>query len=212
MTPDDFIPVGRTSLAKSGPIFLQVQTEYASRPYPRITTTILDSGQVLHKVERKLEHAVESFDERAYTENTIQQQHNEVLALIEKNDVKPNEGSVLSEPSKRAPQSVYDRLISIPGFRHVYRLNVDGIFTSKNTAKQFKKAFAAVFKNLQQVIQVFPLMPGTETMRQKGVCEVERNSLYFVSNGSECYFVAVNPPGKDIDYEAVLKQVLLISD
>jgi len=49
---------------------LQVQTEYASRPAPRITTTILDSGRVIHKIgnqlERPIESPVESCDKSTY--------------------------------------------------------------------------------------------------------------------------------------------------
>ncbi len=61
---------------------LQVQTEYAYRPYPRITTTILTEGQVLHKVEKKLEAVISSIEEQNQTEDVMKKQHREVLSLI----------------------------------------------------------------------------------------------------------------------------------
>ena len=64
MSTSEFIPVGRTSLVRKRGLNLQVQTEYASRPSPRITTTILSDGQVLHKVERTLKTCVSSLKRR----------------------------------------------------------------------------------------------------------------------------------------------------
>ncbi len=92
----DLIPAGKTSLVRKGTVALQVQTEYASRPYPRITTTILNQGQVLHKVEQKLEHAIANMEERTRMEQVIKQQHGEVEQLIK------NSSSSFSQPQ---PQS-----------------------------------------------------------------------------------------------------------
>lgn len=61
---------------------LQVQTEYAHRPYPRITTTILNQGQVLHKLEKKLDQAIGSIEEQNLAEDVMKRQHAEVLSLI----------------------------------------------------------------------------------------------------------------------------------
>lgn len=212
MTPDDLIPVGRTSLVKRGSTSLQVQTEYAPRPYPRITTTVLNSGQVVHKIGIKLEHAVNSMEEQGRIEAAMQQQHSEVVALIQKEAAVNKPGSAGRETHDGTQCSVYDKLASLPGFQHIYRLGVDGAFASNNASRQFKRAFAAVFKNLQQVIAIFPLMPGEKGVRQKGVCEVEPDRLYFISTGRECYFVAVQPIGGQTDYEKALKGVLVDSD
>ena len=209
MTPDDFIPVGRTSLVKRGTTSLQVQTEYASRPYPRVTTTVLNSGQVIQKVERKLEHAVETLEEQSRIEAAIQQQHGEVLALIEKEVPVEKRGSVAHKPSKSVPYSMYDRLNSVVGLQRLYRLGVDGAFVSNSASEQFRKIFAPVFKDLQQVVDIFPLIPGEKGVRQKGVCEIEHDRLYFVSTGSESYFVAVQPTDAKINYETTLKQFLV---
>ena len=211
MTPDDFIPVGRTSLVKRGVTSIQVQTEYASRPYPRVTTTVLNSGQVIQKVERKLEHAVETLEEQRPIEAAIQQQHGEVLALIEKEAPVEKRGLVEHKPHESAPHSMYDRLNSVVGLQRLYRLGVDGAFVSNSASEQFRKIFAPVFKDLQQVVDIFPLIPGEKGVRQKGVCEIEHDRLYFVSTGSESYFVAVQSTEEKIDYEATLKQFLVDS-
>lgn len=79
----DFIPVGRTSLAKRGNTTLQVQTEYAARPNPRIATTITENGRVVHKVERPLEKPVSSAEEQRTTETQMRQQHATIVSTIE---------------------------------------------------------------------------------------------------------------------------------
>ena len=65
MTVNQFIPAGRTSLVNKDGSSIQIQTEYAFRPYPRVTTTILDNGRVLHKVERKLNKGIDSIEEQS---------------------------------------------------------------------------------------------------------------------------------------------------
>lgn len=79
----DFIPAGRTSLVKRGEKALQLQTEYAYRPVPRITTTVSIAGQVLHKIERGLDKPVENLEEKQRMEVRIQRQHTEIKSIIE---------------------------------------------------------------------------------------------------------------------------------
>ncbi len=89
MATSKLIPTGRTSLVKKGGLALQLQTEYGYYPYPRITTTVSNSGQVVHKIERKLEQMVESLDEQAQVEEAMKQQHSEVSDLISEQAVIP---------------------------------------------------------------------------------------------------------------------------
>ncbi len=209
MTADAFIPVGRTSLARKGSTPLQVQTEYAARPYPRITTTVLNSGQVVHKVERRLERAVTTMEERGKAEAVMQQQHSEIVALIEdrSGDAGPSDAAIVSD--RPAGAGVLDKLSALPRFRRCYRLNVDGVFIGATTARAFKKAFRRVNKSLHEIIELFPFLPGGMGLRQTGVCEIIRDRLYFVSTGVECLFVEVEPGDGGFDYEAGLREVLI---
>ncbi len=115
----DFIPVGRTSLAKRGNTTLQVQTEYAARPNPRIATTITENGRVVHKVERPLEKAVASAEEQRTTEAQMRQQHATIVSTIEgrketdksetgKIEVKRSGLTPLVNPDESAPPVAID--------------------------------------------------------------------------------------------------------
>jgi hypothetical protein len=209
MTSEDYIPVGRTSLAKNGNVSYQVQTEYASRPFPRVTTTVLDNGRVIQKIEQRLDRPVESLAEQSHAEALIRQQHSEVMAIIQK-DPSAKKRRVFDYCELEVENApLHKRLSTIPGFQHIYRLNPDGSFLNEKVARQFKKAFSSIFKQLQQIMELFPLIPGGLMERQRGVYEVLRDRLYFISAGSECYFVTVRQSIKEVNFEAVIQKLLL---
>ncbi|MCK4461450.1 MAG: hypothetical protein KAW46_06575 [candidate division Zixibacteria bacterium] len=215
MATNRYIPTGRTSLVKreSGP--LQLQTEYTYRPYPRITTTILDSGQVLHKIEKRLPSVVDSAEELVRMEEVIRQQHTEVEKIVQEQDTpqtatSPRDQTPVTTPPEReaaqSPNDLNQLLREVPGVGHIYRLGNDGTFHGQATAHQFKKAFAAIFKGLHDLLTLFDELPGPRLRRRRGVYEVERNQLYLISTGDECLFVAVNRTDPDTDYEKALKE------
>lgn len=197
-----FIPSGRTSLLKRGTTPLQVQTEYAPRPYPRLTTTILDRGRVVHKVEKKLERPVQSPEEQAKIEDMMKKQHSEILSIIK-------ETSLFSLDTRIGkPRTLRDRLAAIPGVESIYRLDNDGSFTGKRRSEQFRRVFSAIHKSINELVDIFALIPGVTMTREKGVYEVERDRLYLVSSGEKCYFVTVRRANHKIAYEKAIKKVV----
>jgi len=210
METTDYIPTGRTSLVKKDNISLQIQTEYAHRPSPRITTTISRDGRVIHKIERALDHPITSVEEQDRAESTIKRQHAEIIGIIKKNSVLAK-GAPEAEPQpKEEPesQSVYDRLCAIPGVQRIYRLDNEGNFVNGHGSQEFKQAFAAIYKNLQDLMSLFDRMPGVGITRRRGVYEVERDRLYFVSVGMECFFIVIARIDHDIAYERAINAVL----
>ena len=231
----DLIPAGKTSLVRKGTVALQVQTEYASRPYPRITTTILNQGQVLHKVEQKLEHAIENMEERSRMEQVIKQQHGEIEKLIkscssfsqpqpqpqmqqqvEKTEEKKDGVAGASPtPSKPTPHpvpprrmSLLERFADIPGFEYVYQLDNDGNFKTEAAKKQFKKMFKKVFCSLEELLLVFPKYPNSANRREQGVYEVISERLYLISTGQECFLISVIPLARWVDYEKEIREIV----
>lgn len=228
METSNYIPSGRTSLVKKDDLSLQVQTEYAFRPVPRITTTISREGQVIHKVERALEQPITSIEEQDMAENTIRRQHAEIVNIIKRGSVIPQERPVPAdeptilqeaatmpdqtaehEPKDELPTtSTFDRLMAIPGTQRIYRLDNEGNFVNDRGSSEFKKAFAMIFKNLRELMRLFDRMPGVGITRQKGVYEVEQDRLYFVSVGLECYFIVVYRVDNETNYERAIKAVI----
>ncbi len=226
MAAQRFIPAGRTALVRpassqtdterqnpdTGGVqsALQVQTEYAHNPYPRITTTILQSGQVMHKVEKKLDQAVESLEEQQRVEDVLNHQHSEVVAILKKQQASPPANTVTDRKTPVEPASTVDRLRAIPGLEHLFRLDNMGNFIGRATETKFRKSFKTVFKNLPALMEVFAELAGDfpEPRRQSGVCEVERDRLYFVSTGSECIFLTVRRVDHDTDYEKAIQEAI----
>ena len=226
MAAQRFIPAGRTALVQPATsqrdperqnvdpgvaqVALQVQTEYAHNPYPRITTTILNSGQVVHKVEKKLDRAVQSLEEQQRVEGMLNHQHSEVVAILKRQQ---GHALVSREDAQEAPvksTSIVERLRAIPGSEHIFRLDNKGDFIGRATETQFRKSFKSVFKNLPSLMEVFAELAGdfSQPQRQSGVCEVERDRLYFASTGSECIFITVRRVDRDTDYEKAIKEVI----
>ncbi len=104
----NYVPAGKTSIIKRSDITYQLQTEYAYRPYPRITTTILNEGQVIKKIERKLDNPVESIEEQNRVQDIIQIQHNEVFKLIREDS--PIQKSTPEIPSQQTIETSPEKI------------------------------------------------------------------------------------------------------
>lgn len=205
-----YIPAGRTSTVKRGNTVLQVQTEYAHRPNPRITTTILDNGRVLHKVERGLDKPIESLEEQRKTEVTLVRQHTEVMSIIQNDPNAANQPKFPKpEPIDVSPLSAHERIKKIPGVQMVLQMENDGTFSSPELTIEFQKQFAFIFKNLRELLELFEKVPGVGLVRRQGVYEVERDRLYFVSCGDECCFVVVRRVNVTTQYEQELRAILV---
>lgn len=231
MTTRDYIPTGRTSLVKSGDRPLQIQTEYAPHPYPRITTTVSDEGRVVHKVEMKLKRVLESSNEADRAQAVLTRQHQEVSKIVQEqaNDtpaLAPTASSAVeevtveqaelpvalaSEPVKLppAPEDPVHRLRQIPGVQHVFHLDNAGNFFSENAQSQFRRQFRKVFKGVAQLVEVFSELPGNGFKREQGVIEIERDQLYFASSGANCYFITVEPVDRETEYEKAISNIVV---
>ncbi|MDX9858391.1 MAG: hypothetical protein RBT76_11410 [candidate division Zixibacteria bacterium] len=205
MAASSYIPVGRTSLVKRGDVDVQVQTEYATRPSPRVTTTLSFQGRVLHKVERALDRAVGTFEEQRAIEQEMRQQHDEILGIIQKDSYVAAMKLAPRTPESERRMTAYDRLLAIPDVERVFRVDNDGALMESQPAEDFQKTFALIFKNLADLMNLFARMPGPGGLREQGVYEIERSRLYFASIGTECFFIVVDPSDLSIDYERLIK-------
>jgi hypothetical protein len=206
-TSGNYIPSGKTSLVKKNDKELQVQTEYSSRPFPRIKTTIFDQGRVVHKVEKKLSRPVDSVEEQNRIEGIMKHQHMEVVTVIRDSDLADTgaTGKIVTQPEELSTQ---DRLASISGVQWVFRIDRDGNFSSQSGSQMFQKAYAEIFKSLSDIMDIFATLPGSEDFREKGVYEIERDRLYYVSGGNEFFLVTISRPDRKIRYENSFREIV----
>lgn len=208
MNNSKFIPAGRTSLVVKGSDKLQIQTEYASRPYPRITTTVLNSGQVLHKIEKKLEQPIGSIEEQNWMQAVMVRQHSEVVAIVDKQVSGETAQAAGADSAPSSNLTLRQRLESIPRVQKVFLMDNRGSFIDQNGREQFSSSFGPIFKSLHELLQVFIQLPGAEKEREQGVYEVQRDRLYLLSTGTEMYFVVVGKADPKVDYEKAVKKAL----
>lgn len=207
-TSGSYIPSGKTSVVKKNDKDLQVQTEYSSRPFPRIKTTIFDKGQVVHKVEKKLDRPVNSIEEQNRIEGIMKHQHMEVLTVLRDSNVIESAATTSKIPTQPQELSTQDRLAAITGVQWVFRIDRDGNFASRSGSQMFQKAYADIFKSLSDIMDIFATLPGSEDFREKGVYEIERNRLYYVSGGREFFLVTISRPDRKIQYENSFRDIV----
>ncbi|MFZ5978995.1 MAG: hypothetical protein ACOYVF_00030 [Candidatus Zixiibacteriota bacterium] len=203
----NYIPAGRTSKIEKEGLALQIQTEYSGRPTPQITTTIIRDGQVVHKIRRDLERPIGSVEEQNRMEITMQKQHADVLDIIQSEFYNPMRFGHEAVKSHNRPP-LRERLANIPGVKKIFTVDNDGNFKTEKGSKQFQQMFAPIFKNMQELMKLFSRLPGVGKTREKGVYEIDRDRLYFISVGTECYFMVVKRKDAEVDYEQAIKAAI----
>jgi hypothetical protein len=78
----DYIPPGQLGHHKHGDKVLQVQTEYATRPRPRITSSVVVDGRIVHKNDREWSDDLAVPENRERLEATIVEQHRATMTLV----------------------------------------------------------------------------------------------------------------------------------
>lgn len=283
-TKTQFIPAGRTALVTKGEFELQVQTEYASRPIPRISSSILCSGELLHRIDVPLDDPIESLEDLATAERLIMLQHGEVLRIVKADNFGldsefpygnlwlrlypdtsldatgkidfavragaltqwsaadetgsrdnsdnssedssgeqsfvevSNTGSLKiseyhepklsdSEKIRKLNRTTLERLYSIDGVEKIIPVEWHGKFLTEDAEKEFKRQFRAVYKKLDQALDVFPPLSGGRG-REEGIYELESRRLYMVSHCAFVYFVIMRHIPFSRPIEDVIREAL----
>lgn len=203
MAQADYIPAGRTSRIVKGSKEIQIQTEYAYRPNPRLTTSVISNGQVIHKIQQDLNSPIETFEQKTKVESMLRKQHLEVIKVIQSKDYSDDITFRASKPVSTA--SIFDALTGIDGVEHVFRIDNEGRFIDSRVSENFNKQFAAILKNLNEVLNIFSELPGGK--RESGLVEIEPRRLYLISSGLECYFMLTRRSISDAEIQPILQSV-----
>jgi len=76
------IPAGLISEAQAGDSKFFIQTEFAQRPQPRVTTTISINGAVVEKIENAWDGLPHTEEDKEEIEKFLRKQHKQVLKKI----------------------------------------------------------------------------------------------------------------------------------
>jgi hypothetical protein len=97
------LPAGLLSETRFGDTKFFVQTEFASRPQPRVTTTISIDGAVVEKVENIWDKLPQTEEEKGAIETCLREQHQRVLKTI-----REKKGNLISFEPGQVEESPYE--------------------------------------------------------------------------------------------------------
>jgi hypothetical protein len=97
---DMIIPNGLASEAVVQKARFCVQTEFAHRPKPRVTTTISLNGEVVEKVETKWQKSPLTEEDKQDIERFLQEQHQKVMEKIKAKEAQPESDEVNQEDGR----------------------------------------------------------------------------------------------------------------
>jgi hypothetical protein len=102
-------PAGRTSSVKALNKVFILQTEFLTKPRPRIVTSVALEGQIIHKVERTYDNSFESEEDLKIAEAAVVMQHQNLAKKMQTN------GADFIKQTRSIKISAVDRLALIPG-------------------------------------------------------------------------------------------------
>jgi hypothetical protein len=156
----------------------------------------------------KLAKCIESIEEQLQMEEIIKRQHSEIMIIIKDDKPKKIE-STQTQPVKILTESTFlDELKSVPGVERIFYLDKEGAFDNEDDAYSFKEYFPALYKGLNDLIEMFMRLPGAEMKREKGVLELEKDRLYFISPGSAFVFVITSKKDQKTDFEKTFRNII----
>lgn len=202
-----FIPSGRTSIVKCGEAQFQLQTEYASMPHPRITTTIFSDGRVLHKIEKKVDKEVTSIEEMHEVEDIIKARHLEVSKVLREEGLPLQPDSRFGQTEKKIRS---DQIRDLPNVKKVYLVTGEGkLIGDRKVTKEFKKMFKHVLRELPNMVSVFAELPGHGSNREEGIYEIEPGRILLASTGVEFFLILIK---SGTEYGSIAPQISGILD
>jgi hypothetical protein len=192
-----FIPNGRLSAVEHGDEKVQIQTEFATHPRPRVTTTVVLGGRVVHKEEHPWESETETPDGQQELESFLHKQHLAIHHRVENQEIQV----VL-------PQAAVSRVVmpSVPAARHpaaqtpgVLRLFIvsrSGDLLAADDSGVPGPGSAGLFMSAADFIEFFE---STESERFAQMLTRDRDDNYLLVRHFGKYWGAELAPGADPD-------------
>lgn len=166
MEPTGHIPQGKLGAHKLGDKLFQVQTEFAPRPHPRVTSSVILDGRIVHKMDKEWSGGTESDAARDALDKLIADQHKATLEMVRARAVEFIEGQSPISPSNGYPaptirDTIEEVVRSVPYTIGLYEFDADGgvVYRSafRDMVADWDREFAAVSSlvyGLPQIIRV----------------------------------------------------------
>ena len=195
----DFIPPGRLSVHKHGGKTFQIQTEFAPRPHPRVTTSVVLDGRIVHKLDRAWEADVESEAERKDLESFLAEQHRQALELVQARaeeylNTPPLPRTAPGYPAPSFRDSMVEVLSSLPFASAVYEFDGEGKIVFERNFRDIVGEWDREFEMLGELVTALPNIIRVGCF-QHGCCWFPAENIIMFSVNNRRFAVLTEPSG-----------------
>lgn len=205
------LPGGLASEASFEDTDYCVQTEFAQRPKPRITTTISINGEVVNKVENICDRLPQTNEDRNEIEKLLKRQHQDALENIKGNGGKlcsagPQSKRIETSPVGLRPE-VEEELSKTDGvFGWVTVPEGEGLADDKVSRRQDSGSQGIVlalkrFSHLLSSVTKLGDLVG-------GILEVPKSRMVFLPLGNQFLAIKLDP---EVDFKKLIKKIKSIA-
>ena len=181
------MPGGLSSETKLKDAKFCVQTEFAQRPKPRVTTTISRNGVVVKKVENVWEGLPQTEEEKDQIERFLKRQHQDVIAEITRGmdepDAPPGQGDRIAAPDKKVIGRIDQELSGIDGVLGWVHVSGEDGTTSRHLHSSEANRMSDLVGTLTDVSSLMTSFSGLGNL-VGGILESPQNSELCVPLGT----------------------------
>ena len=198
-----FIPNGRLSAIEFEGEKVQIQTEFATMPKPRVTTSVVLGGRVLHKEDQLWESETESPEGQNELETALKRQHIEVHEKVESQTISLAPAPQAADARVRMPAAPEADTAparhpagQTPGVLRLFIVSKSGDFLAADDSGVPGPGSQGLFTQTAEFIDFFE---SSESERFNQMLTRNRDSDYLLVRHFGKYWGAELAPGTDPD-------------
>jgi len=177
---------------------LYLQTEFALRPQPRITTTVSCQGEVIHKTEDLWKRGLRRQEDKEEIEELIRSQHRRVRELV-KNKAEEILGSLLPKPLPK----FWEVLSKMEGIQNVFAFDREGKLLYQEKEDQLSKK---IRQGIISTIQLSNFLTQVSRLEKLNRTQIKTPDFKVILFQRRDNYFAVQPK-KDKNLEQVISKV-----
>jgi hypothetical protein len=201
------LPGGLASEAKIKGTKFCVQTEFAQRPKPRVTTTIFVNGAVVEKVENVWDRLPQTEEDRTEIERFLKKQHKQVLEELK------DRGDGIISPGPEVKETADPKeTLALKVARELSK--TDGVFGWVFVSKQERVRASEVSEDeeedsddiVRSVKRLSLLLPSVTTLGDfvGGILEVPDSRMIFLPLEEQFLAIQLDP---EVDARGLVKRI-----
>ncbi len=211
-----YIPPGRLSSHRHDGHLLQIQTEFAHRPTPRITSSVVLEGRVVHKVENDWIEPTETPEQQGALDRALAEQHREVISTVQTEAARLCEGQPTPPTADDFPDPTFrdtmaEILRTVPFVIGMFELDSEGKTT-------FAVHYRDIYADWQQELEIIARF--THNVRtiirvgdfRHGVCSFNAENIILVELHKRLFGIATDPSGSIGQLRCDFPELFEVSD